>query len=536
MNFKRFAFSIAALALIGAAPAPTDPDAVNRIRAHVQFLASDELEGRDTGSHGYRVAAQYVASQFASIGLKPGGTNGGWFMEVPFRRATHPTAPKVTLIQGRKKVELKVGEDVGLRPSLTQRSQKTEAQLVFAGRGIVDPALGINDYAGVDARGKIAVIMAGTPKGIASDVAAHLHTAKEDMAAAAGAIGLIEIPVPGVLTSRPLRIKTQGPRIDLAGTEGAKRSRYVELEIAVTKGTAERLLDGSGQNVDRLIDLARKGGKLPAFPLPGRIAVEAQTQWEDFTSPQVIGLLPGTDRRLAGEHIILMGHLDHIGLSTDAKPGEDRINNGALDNASGIATMIEAARHFATSGRPAKRTLMFVANTGEEKGLLGADYFAANPTVPARNIVGLVNLDMPLLLYDFTDVIAFGAEHSTIDDIAVTATNAMKVKISADPMPQESLFVRSDHYRFVQRGVPSIFLMTGHANGGEAAWKRFLGNNYHKPSDDLRQPINWNAAARFAELNYRIARALADADRRPMWYRGDYFGDRFAPTQPKAPR
>jgi Zn-dependent M28 family amino/carboxypeptidase len=179
---------------------------------------------------------------------------------------------------------------------------------------------------------------------------------------------------------------------------------------------------------------------------------------------------------------------------------------------------------------------MFIANTGEELGLLGADYFAAHPTVPLASIVGLVDLDMPLLLYSFTDVIAFGADHSTVAKAVGEAGRGMGVAVSPDPMPRESIFVRSDHYRFVTRGVPSILLITGYANGGEKQWNDFLGKVYHSPGDDLGQKIDWNAAARYADLNYRISRILADADQRPLWYRGDYFGDRFAPNAPRATR
>ncbi|WP_246167113.1 M20/M25/M40 family metallo-hydrolase [Sphingomonas piscis] len=426
--------------------------------------------------------------------------------------------------------------DANIRPSVRQAKRNAEAQLVFAGRGITDSALGINDYAGLDARGKIVVVLAGAPKGLASDVASHLRGSKEEAALNAGAIGLIELPVPGTQSSRPLRLTAKAPRVDLVPKPGSRAYRRVDLELAVSKAIGARLFAGSGHSVDELTKLAQKGERLPTFNLTGSLAIEAESKWEDFSSPQVIGKLAGADQRLSAEHIVLMGHLDHIGIEADPKPGQDRINNGALDNASGIATMLEAARHFTTSGTPPKRSLMFVANTGEEKGLLGADYFSENPTVPASSIVGLVNLDMPLLLYPFSDVIAFGAEHSTIASIAATAAASMNVKIAPDPMPGEGLFVRSDHYRFVERGVPSIFLMTGYASGGEAQWKKFLSTNYHKPSDDLKQGIDWIAAARFADLNYRIARALADAPQRPLWYSGSYFGNRFAPTQPKAPR
>jgi len=249
-----------------------------------------------------------------------------------------------------------------------------------------------------------------------------------------------------------------------------------------------------------------------------------------------VAILPGSDPRLAGEHIVLTGHLDHLGLKASAKPGEDNIYNGALDNAAGVATLIEAAHEFVQSGKRPRRSVMFVANTGEEIGLRGADYLAVHPTVPADSIVGLVDLDMPLLLYDFTDVVAFGSDHSTIAKAVAAAGKGMGVRVSPDPMPDETLFVRSDHYPFVKRGVPAVFLMTGFANGGQQIWRRWLDDTYHSVKDDLSQPIRWQQGARFAELNYRIARTMADADQRPMWYAGDYFGETFAPAQPKAKR
>ena len=248
----------------------------------------------------------------------------------------------------------------------------------------------------------------------------------------------------------------------------------------------------------------------------------------------MIGLLPGSDPVLSSEYVALMGHLDHLGVKRDAKTGEDRIYNGALDNAAGVATMLEAARAFAESGTRPRRSILFIANTAEERGLLGADYFARNPTVPIANIASVVDLDMPLLLYDFTDVIAFGAEHSTLARTVARAAGKMNVKLSPDPMPEQSIFTRSDHYQFVRQGVPAVFLATGFANGGAETWAAFLDGAYHHVHDDLTQKIDWRAGARFAELNYLISRELADADRRPLWYRGDYFGNLFAPDAPRA--
>lgn len=530
----------AALLVAGAkAQAPADPAAIQRIRADVEFLASDLLEGRDTGSRGHEIAAAYVASRFQALGLKPGGDKGGWFKQVPFRRATNAAPPAVSFTSGGKRSPLAVGTDVAVRPSLVEKQRAFEARLVFVGRGLVDRRLGLDDYAGLDARGKIVVALSGTPSGLPSDVAAHLSSTKDDFAARHGAVGFVELPGDGP-SARWNSVAAFSARpvvdwVDASGVTGAGAAAKV-TRIAVSEALAARLFASSRKSFAALRGEGKGPGRVGGFDLPGRLAVQATSEWSHFTSPEVSGILPGSDPRLAAEHIVLMGHLDHLGINKDAKPGEDAINNGALDNASGIATMLEAARAFVGSGEPPRRSILFIAHTGEELGLLGADFYAAHPTVPIGQIVGLVNLDMPLLLYDFRDVIGFGAEHSTLASAVAEAGRSMGVAASADPMPEQSLFVRSDHYRFVVRGVPSVFVMTGYANGGERKWKSFLGGVYHSPRDDLSQPIDWRAAARFGELNYRVARTLADADERPMWYRGSYFGETFGAGQPRAPR
>ncbi|MEZ0497352.1 M20/M25/M40 family metallo-hydrolase [Sphingomonas sp. IW22] len=227
-------------------------------------------------------------------------------------------------------------------------------------------------------------------------------------------------------------------------------------------------------------------------------------------------------------------HLDHVGTGGHAK-GDDKVFNGAMDNAAGVATMLEAARAFTQAGEKPKRTILFAAVTSEEDGLLGSQYLAKHP-LPGVKVTSVVNLDMPVLLYDFTDVVAFGAEHSTMGPIVAKATSDMGIKLSPDPMPEENLFTRSDHYRFVTEGVPSVFLVTGFANGGEKAFKDFLATNYHKPSDEVSLPFNWGAGAKFAKVNYNIARALADAPTAPVWYDDSEFGKLYAADAAKAER
>lgn len=479
-----------------------------------------------------------MVSQLRALGVKPGGPNGSWYQQVPFRRASIKGTPTVTFTAEGASSSLAQGTDVLIRPSLVNAATAVDAGFVFVGFGVSDPVLGIDDYAGVDVRGKIVVALSGVPRGLRSDVSSHVNSVKAQTAAARGAVGFLELPTrPG--TWPPVTQLGGRPIVSWADGKGGSGQGAAAglLRMALSQATAEKLFAGAPQTLAAVAAEAREGRSPKAFPLAGQISVRAESQWNDFTSPQVIGMIPGKDPKLAAEHVVLMGHLDHIGLRKDAKPGEDAVNNGALDNASGIATLIETARAFTTSGQPPKRSLMLLAVTGEELGLVGADYFATNPTVPLGQIAGLVNLDMPLLLYPFRDVIPFGAEHSNLGRAVDEAGRAMQVAASADPMPEQGLFVRSDHYRFVTRGIPSVFLMTGYANGGEAVWKKFLGGGcYHSPCDDVAQGIDWEAGARFGELNYRIARRLADAPERPRWYADSYFGKSFGGGQPLASR
>ena len=533
----------AALLLLGAtvsqAQSTADLGVARRVRADVEFLASDGLEGRDTGSRGYAIAADYVASQFRAIGLEPAGEKGGWFQQVPFRRASFEKPPQLILKLGSQIHSLEQGKDAALRPSVTAKSRKADAGFVFVGYGIKDKRFGFDDYRGLDVRGKIVVALSGTPAGLPSDVQAHLDASKDQFAAEQGAIGYVEIgraesqggPDPVRRGARPLT-----DWVDSTGRAGSTPPG-LELRLSFSRDWAKRLFEGAPKSLDAVRAEVKKSGKaMPrGFALRPTIAVESESKWDDFTSPEVVGLLKGSDPTLATQHVVLMGHLDHLGVKPDAKPGEDAIYNGALDNAAGVATMLEAARQFASQAERPKRSVLFIANTGEEKGLLGADYYANHPTVPADSIVGLVDLDMPLLLYPFTDVVAFGADHSTVGAMVAEAGRSMGVAVSPDPMPEEAIFTRSDHYQFVRRGVPAVLLMTGHANGGKAIWNAYLGKTYHSPQDDLSQPIDWDAGARYALLNYRIARAMADAPERPMWLQGDYFGDLFDPKGPRAP-
>jgi len=530
-------FLFAISASLQAATPTADPASARRVRADIEFLASDGLEGRDTGSKGYQIAADYVASQFRAIGLEPAGEKGSWFSQVPFRRASFDKAPALTLNAGGQRIVLEQGKDASLRPSVTEKQRRYSAGFVFVGYGLKDARYRLDDYRGLDLRGKIAVALSGTPKGLPSEIEAHLNASKDRMAAEAGAVGFVEISRKS--GGRSSVGRASKPLIDWVDSSGQAGSTPpgLKMQLSLSEGTAARLFEGAPRSLASVRADAKDDGKAGprGFALRPTLSVEGENKWEDFTSPEIVGLLKGSDPTLAAQHVVLMGHLDHLGVKPDAKPGEDGIYNGALDNAAGVATMLEAARLFASQPLRPKRSILFIANTGEERGLLGADYFANHPTVPTQSIVGLVDLDMPLLLYPFTDVTAFGADHSTIGAMVASAAGSMGVAVSPDPMPEEAIFTRSDHYMFVRRGVPAVLLMTGHANGGKEVWNSWLGKIYHSPQDDLTQKIDWDAGARYAQLNYRIARAMADAPVRPMWLQGDYFGDLFDPKGVRAP-
>lgn len=542
----RRALWLPALLLLGAAPPPADPrpappGSADRVRAHVEFLADDLLEGRDTGSRGHVVAAAYVASEFRALGLEPGGEGGGWYQQVPLRRAWHEAPPRITLSVGGRREPLVFGRQATFRASTRQRRTELDTGLVFVGYGLDDPLLGFDDYRGLDVAGKTVVALSGTPPGLPAEVAAHLESGKAQAAArrgAAGFIGLRRTPPNGAADAF---ITSYGasPALDWTGAASRpeRSAPALQFRLHVDEGSARRLFDGSPRSLAEVRAQAARSRSSPTgFAMAARLALSASARWQDFTSPEVIGLLRGSDPALRHEHVVLMGHLDHLGIRPNPSGTGDSIYNGAIDNAAGVATLIEAGRHFQARGVRPRRSILFIANTGEEQGLLGADYFVHYPTVPIEQIVAAVDLDMPLVLYPFRDVVAYGADHSTVARTVADAAREMGLAVAPDPQPSETLFVRSDHYRFVLRGVPAILLMTGHANGGAAAWRRFLAGNYHSPRDDLSQPIDWDALARYGELNYRIARALADDPVRPRWYRGDYFGDRFAPGRPRAER
>lgn len=506
-----------------------------RVKAHVTFLADDLLEGREPGTRGHELAARYIASQFAQLGIKPGAKGNSYYQPVELVESAPVGTPTFTLNGARGSTSFRHGTEVVVLGPSRGGTAQTSGEVVFVGFGVSDSVLGIDDYKGLDVRGRFVVVLSAPMSGIDSEIAAHLQSEQRRTAAAHGALGVFSIQTRSGARVRPFSEVLKRANRPATTWVSTNRPAVPQGDAFLGPKAAARLFEGSGTTLEQVLDEADKpGARVAGRALAVRAELRVTTAARRYTSPDVVGLIEGSDPLLKQEYVVLMGHADHLGV--DPQPGADRIYNGALDNAAGVATLLEVARAFAVSPQRPKRSILIVANTAEEKGLLGAEAFANDPPVPADRIVAAIDLDMPLLLYDFTDVVAYGGSHSTVDVAFRTAGREMGIALSPDPMPEQTIFVRSDHYAMAKVGVPAVMLATGMANGGDKAWERFLSTQYHQQNDDLQLPINWNAGAKFAELNYRALRLLADANEPARWYEGDYFGNLFAPSAKKAAR
>lgn len=509
----------------------------NMIHGHLHFLAGDAVEGRETGSRGYDVAAQYVATRFQQYGLAPKGDGGGFLQAVPLR-ATRlvPDSAVVELIGPSGKETLAQLDDYIVGGSLLEDYSEVTAPLVFAGYGIHAERFGQDDYANLDVAGKIVVVLAGKPSRLPTEEGAHFGSSlqKRDLAARHGAVGMIVVQTPESEKAMPFARMRHARALAMgwldAGGTAAHQPAGLQNQVQMSMRAAEKLFSQSDVKLADILALAASNRPLPRMSLDLSAHLAKRSSRSELSSSNIVGLIKGSDPVLSKEFVVLSAHLDHLGMAQE-KLG-DKVFNGAMDNASGVATLIEAARLVSQSAVGPKRSILFVALTGEEKGLLGSDFFASNPALPRGAIVANVNLDMPLLTYDFKNVIAFGAEHSTLKGTVERALKAMGLSLIPDPAPEMGVFTRSDHYSFVRQGVPSIFLATGTGsfkrgeNPGKL-WAAFMRDRYHQPGDDLGQPINFDAAARFADLNYRIVMEIAGAPEKPAWNRGDFFGDTF---------
>jgi Zn-dependent M28 family amino/carboxypeptidase len=501
--------------------APADPHA--RWWAHVETLASDDMRGRETGSPEHRQAAEYVAREFERAGLEAAGTSG-FLQPGSFRsRRIVEERSSLALVRDGKSEPVALGDEAtfGMR---IEPAPEVEAPLVFAGHGLQIPEVGHDDFAGLDVTGTVVVYLSGSPASVPGALSAHSQSAAERWATLRrlGAIGTIAIPNPKTMDvpwerSSPNRLNPAMALADPAYDDTAGQ----QVSITFNPARADRLFAGSGHTFSDILTAAGSGGPLPRFALPASVRAVVAVDSQDLVSDNVVGIVQGSDPALAGEHVVLTAHLDHVGVG--APINGDSIYNGAMDNASGIATLIEAASAVAAA-KP-KRSVLFVAVTAEEKGLLGSRYFALNPTVPRTGIVANLNMDMFLPLFPLETLMVLGLDESELGDDVRGVAEEMGLAVQADNEPQRNRFIRSDQYSFIREGVPALAFKVGfELDSPEATisadWTR---DRYHAPSDDLAQPYDRDAAVGFTDLIGRLAVRVANRDRRPQWHEGSFF-------------
>jgi len=536
-GFSGLVLFIAAGALHAAERGPWSEVQPEIIRSHVEFLAGDLLEGRATASRGYDIAAAYVAAQFRQAGLQPGGDDKSYFQKVPLLEAT-PVLPgsSAELVREDETHTFEYGTDYLPSADFSSASSTLSAPMVFAGFGIDAPELEYNDFEGIDLKGRIAVIFSGAPAKFSHHQRAYYSwiDRKFSTLIERGAVGVITIASTADTKLMPWERRVAmswTPEMRWLDEAGVPQNSYpaLKLRFRFNHDAAAQLFEAAQTNFAAAL-AASDEGTPQGFALPGMLTLSATTGLRKTESTNVVGILPGSDPQLKNEFVVVTAHLDHLGRG--AAVNGDSVYNGAHDNAVGIGMMLEIARSLHASGTRPRRSLMFVAVTAEEKGLLGSDFFAHHALAHEQKLVANINMDMPLTFTPVFDLVALGTQHSTLGTAAKQAVAAQGYRLSADAVPEQVKFIRSDQFSFIRRGIPAIVLSGGYQPRDPSVdlaelREQFLSSHYHQPSDDVTLPLDYPTAADLARINARIALAVANASSPPRWANGDFFGEKF---------
>lgn len=513
-----------------------DAASARRIAAHMSFLADDLLEGREAGTRGYDIAALYMASQFRALGLEPAGEEGGYFQHVPLLQGERlADGARFELVRNGRIEALSFESEFLPGVNYDQPEFALSAPLVFVGQAVHAPEFKHDDFADIEVKGKIALVLGGAPASFPNDPRAFYSSGREKLRALAerGAIGVVFLSDPAREAKSPWARGAANwarPGMRLRAPDGKALDTFPQLvaSASISADAARKVFAGAVMEADAVF-AALNDNSLHGFDLPGTVLLAGRAKVSTAQSRNVVARLPGSDSDLAEENVVFSAHLDHIGIG--AAINGDSIYNGAFDNAMGSAVMLDAATRLAHAAERPKRSILFVSVTAEEKGLLGSEYFASHPSVSGP-LLADVNMDMPVLLTELTDVTPIGIEHSSLKGPVEAAAKSLGIALSPDPMPEEVVFIRSDQFSFIRRGIPAVYLKAGtvpaHADvDGKALLSGFLRDHYHQPSDELNLPINYASAARLAALNAAIGEAIANDKKRPRWNKDDFFGARF---------
>lgn len=494
--------------------------------SHVKFFADDSLEGRDTGSEGLRKAEAYAVEQLQNAGLEPAGTDG-FYQSVKLRqyRVDEPKSFIALITKGQSK-RLSFADDAFISTRATHASAAITAPLVFVGYGLQIPEKQLDELGGLDLSGKIVVYLSGSPADVPTALASHYQTLAERWKALrdAGAIGFISIPNPASMDIPWTRISLNRnqPSMDLADPE-FKETQGLDLGIVLNPASAEQFFAGSGHTFAEIAALGKSRKPLPHFPLGTSIHVAASIVSKAVVSTNIVAKLPGSDPELKAEFVVLSAHIDHIGIG--APINGDKIYNGAMDDGSGSALVLDLATNLKAHRESLKRSILFLLVTAEEKGLLGSKYFAAHPTVPLKSIVADINVDMFLPIVPLKILKIEGLDESDLGTHAAAVAKSLGVKPIPDPEPLRNTFIRSDQYNFIKKGVPAVIMSVGFDLGTpeQKIFKDWLTNRYHAPSDDVNQPVDLKAAALYEEIARRLLIETANNAARPQWKPDSFF-------------
>jgi len=518
-------FVLLAISVLSQSAAPTHFDGKTWWE-HVKVIAADDMEGRETGSEGLRKAEAYVVEQLQKAGLQPAGTDG-FYQPVKFQTLQIvEKESSLSLIHDAKTEPLVLGEDADLSTRMDAAPQ-VEAPLVFVGYGLTIPEKNYDDLAGLDLQGKVAVEVSAAPGDIPGALAAHYQSGAErwKVLHKAGAIGIIGIPNPASMDIPWSRMALNRTHIGMLladpkfqNTEGQK------LYVTFNPQKADKLFAGSGHSFQEIVAAAKEHKQLPRFPLAVSIKAKVKMEKGEVESANIVARLPGTDSQLKDEYVVLSAHIDHIGIGEPING--DKIYNGAMDNGSGSAALMDIAASMKKARERTKRSLLFVFVTGEEKGLLGSRYFTADPTVPPHAMVADINTDMFLPIVPLKFLTVLGLAESDLGDAAAKAAEAHGVHAQPDPNPQRNTFIRSDQYNFIRHGIPAVAMDIAPDPASapqKQLFKDWLTNRYHAPSDDLDQPVNLDSAAVYEEIVRTLMISVADSPERPQWKPDSFF-------------
>jgi Zn-dependent M28 family amino/carboxypeptidase len=507
-------------------------DAGDRMRAHVKYLASDQLEGRGVGTRGEKLATEYIAAQFDSAGAKPAGENGTFFQRVPMVGAATQSSATLSAIADNRPVAFRWLDDYVGVSELQQADDEFDADAIFVGHGIVAPEFQWDDFKGVDVKGKVLVLFTNEPPsndpkffGGAALTYYGRWTYKYEEAARHGAKAVF------IIHTTP----TAGYGWEVVRSSWSGEDPQLKLEPGrpalafagwFTHEAGEKLLAMSGHHVDELLQAANSRDFHP-IPLGIHIRGNMPTKIRQIESRNVVAMVPGSDEKLKSEAVVFTAHWDHLGIGPAVNG--DSIYNGAVDNATGCAILMEMARSWAALPRKPRRSAIFVAVTAEEAGLRGSEYYAAHPVLPLGKTALNLNFDAFPPFGPTKDIEVTGADRTTVWPVVHEAARQMHIMIAPEAHPEQGEYYRSDHFSLAHAGVPAFSIEQGTDYAGKPPeygkriFEEYNDKHYHQPSDEYKDDWNFGGMEEVAEFARRIATTVANQEMLPTWKAGDEF-------------